>query len=177
MGVPAEKCVFLQKNALFCRKMRFSGGTAQETARAFQGSRIKSFHKTIPRETNVTPMNANRAVRNAPQWKQGLWGQISVVLGEIYARQRTLAIRIAAITFARDFSPCAPAEARRWFFFDFGEGHFVGNLTGILWDFFWSHQNKGSKISGKISEHCSWGIFTARKNAFGGKLHSADVPP
>ena len=42
---PAEKCIFLQENALSCRKMRFSGGTWQETARncrGLQGSRIKN---------------------------------------------------------------------------------------------------------------------------------------
>ena len=36
------------------------------------------------------------------------------------------------------------------FFFDFGEG----NLAGILWDFS-DPQNKGSNISGRISEHFS----------------------
>ena len=43
------------------------------------------------------------------------------------------------------------------FFFDFSQGNLgnlVGNLAGILWDFS-NPQNKGSKISGKISEHFS----------------------
>ena len=54
-------------------------------------------------------------------------------------------------------SPCAPAEARRWIFWLFAEefgkfsGKFGGNLPGI----FSGPQNKGSKISGKISEHFS----------------------
>ena len=34
------------------------------------------------------------------------------------------------------YSPCTPAEARRRFFFLFFEGNFVGNLAGILRDFF-----------------------------------------
>ena len=36
--------------------------------------------------------------------------------------------------------------------FNFGEDNFVGNLAGILRDFS-DPQNKGPKISGKISEH------------------------
>ena len=56
MHFPAEKCIFpqknalscrkmrlfLQKNALSCRKMRLSGGTSQEIAGRFQVSRIKN---------------------------------------------------------------------------------------------------------------------------------------
>ena len=34
-------------------------------------------------------------------------------------------------------------------------GNFVGNLAGILRDFSSDPQNKGSKISGEISEHFS----------------------
>ena len=46
-------------------------------------------------------------------------------------------------------SPGAPAEARRWIFFDFGEGNLAGNFTGILWDFFWPTK-KGSNFAGKF---------------------------
>ena len=51
MHLPAEKCLFLQKNALSCRKLRFlGGGTGREITEGFQGSIIKkatqlSFHK------------------------------------------------------------------------------------------------------------------------------------
>ena len=40
-------------------------------------------------------------------------------------------------------------------FFDFGDGNFVGNLAGILRDFFGPTKYKGSIISGKILEHFS----------------------
>ena len=60
------------------------------------------------------------------------------------------------------YSPCAPAEARQSLFF--WEGNFVGNLAGILWDFFSDPQNKGSKLSGKISEHFSRKIRSPPKN-------------
>ena len=39
---PTERCTFLQRNAFSCRKMRFLGGTGQETAGGSQGSRIKN---------------------------------------------------------------------------------------------------------------------------------------
>ena len=38
-------------------------------------------HSAGPRETNTTPMNANRAIRIAAQRPQGLRGPNSVVLG------------------------------------------------------------------------------------------------
>ena len=54
-------------------------------------------------------------------------------------------------------SPCAPAEARRWIFFDFSQGN-LENLVGSLEGFsgiFSDPQTKGSNISGEISEHFS----------------------
>ena len=56
-------------------------------------------HSAVPRGTNVKRMNANRASRIAAQRTQGLWGLISVFRGR-HDRQRTLAIRIAAVTLA-----------------------------------------------------------------------------
>ena len=50
-------------------------------------------------------------------------------------------------------SPCAPAEARRWIFFDFSQGNLenlVGNLEGILRDFFLTHRTKAQKFRGKF---------------------------
>ena len=55
------------------------------------------------------------------------------------------------------FSPCAPPEARRWFFFLI----FVREICREFWwefcGIFSEPQNKGSKFSGKISEHFSYG--------------------
>ena len=62
-----------------------------------------------------------------------------------------------------NFFPCAPAEARRWFFFDFSQGNLenlVGNLEGIFRDFS-DPRNKGSNISGKNVRK-----FVARKASF-----------
>ena len=58
-------------------------------------------HSAVPRGTNVKQMNANYAIRIAAQQTQGLLGPISV-FSRRYDRQRTLAIRIAAITLASD---------------------------------------------------------------------------
>ena len=59
-------------------------------------------HSAGPRGTNTTPMNANRAIRIAAQRTQGLQGPISLFSVGRYDRQRTLVIRIAAITLASD---------------------------------------------------------------------------
>ena len=59
-------------------------------------------HSAVPCGTNVKRMNANRAIRIAAQRTQGLWGLISLFWGGRYDRQRTLAIRIAAVTLASD---------------------------------------------------------------------------
>ena len=52
MHFPAEKCIFLQKNALSCTKMRFSGGhmagnrrKLQEGFRAQESRTLANFHK------------------------------------------------------------------------------------------------------------------------------------
>ena len=58
-------------------------------------------HSAVPRGTNTTPMNANRAIRIAAQRTQGYEDQI-LCFGWRYELQRTLAIRIAAITLASD---------------------------------------------------------------------------
>ena len=55
------------------------------------------------------------------------------------------------------------------YLFDFGEG----NLAGILQDFS-DPPNKGSKLSGKISEQENSRLI---KNIFRAKVRSADVPP
>ena len=48
-------------------------------------------------------------------------------------------------------SPSAPAEARRWIFFDFGEGIFAGHLAHIFREFcFRSHTVKAQKYRGKF---------------------------
>ena len=50
-------------------------------------------------------------------------------------------------------SPCAPAEARRWNFFDFSQGNLenvVGNLEGILRDFFLTHRTEAQNFRGKF---------------------------
>ena len=50
-------------------------------------------------------------------------------------------------------SPCAPAEARRWIFFDFSQGNLenlVGNLEGIFRGFFLIHRTKAHKFRGKF---------------------------
>ena len=57
-------------------------------------------HSAVPRGANVNRMNADRAIRTAAQRTQGLWGLISMFLREIW--RPTLAIRIAAVTLARD---------------------------------------------------------------------------
>ena len=57
-------------------------------------------HSAIPRGTNTTPMNANRAIRIAAQRTQGLWGPNPVFWGGHMSS--TLAIRITAITLASD---------------------------------------------------------------------------
>ena len=57
----------------------------------------------VPRGTNAARMNANCAIRIAAQRTQGLWGPISVFWGE-HERQRTLPIRIAAVTLTSDFA-------------------------------------------------------------------------
>ena len=65
------------------------------------------------------------------------------------------------------------------FFFDFSQGNLenlVGNLEGIFRGFFSDPQNKGSNISGKISEHFSYENSWLEKN-LSCKIHSADVPP
>ena len=59
-------------------------------------------HSAVPCGTNTTPTNANRAIRIAAQRTQGLRGPNSVFLRGRYDRQRTLVIRIAAITLASD---------------------------------------------------------------------------
>ena len=67
-------------------------------------------------------MNANRAIRIAAQRTQGLWGLVSVFRGGWrYDCQRTLAIRIAAITLASDsattiarFRPSKGDAQRQW---------------------------------------------------------------
>ena len=41
-------------------------------------------HSAVPCGTNVKRMNANRAIRIAAQWTQGLWGLISVFSREIW---------------------------------------------------------------------------------------------
>ena len=48
-------------------------------------------------------------------------------------------------------SPCAPAEARRWFFFDFSQRNLeslVGNLAGNYPGFFLTHRTKPRKFRG-----------------------------
>ena len=50
-------------------------------------------------------------------------------------------------------SPCAPAEARRWTFFDFSQGNLenlVGNLEGIFRRFSLSHRTKAQTFRGKF---------------------------
>ena len=50
-------------------------------------------------------------------------------------------------------SPCAPAEARRRFFFYFSQGNldnWVGNLEGIFRGFFLTHRTKAQKFRGKF---------------------------
>ena len=59
-------------------------------------------HSAILRGTNVKQMNANRAIRITAQRTQGLSGLIFCVSRGRYGRQRTPAIRIAAITLASD---------------------------------------------------------------------------
>ena len=51
-------------------------------------------------------------------------------------------------------------------------GKFGGNFPGIFSD----PQNKGSKISGKISEHFSYENSWLEQN-LSCKIQSADVPP
>ena len=58
-------------------------------------------HSAGPRGTSTTPTNANRAIRITVQRTQGLRGPNSVFRGR-YDRQRTLVIRIAAITLGSD---------------------------------------------------------------------------
>ena len=67
--------------------------------------------------------------------------------------------------------PNAPAEARRWFFWFLGR-RFWGKVGGNFSD----PQKKGSKISGKISEHFAWENWCLEKN-LSCKLRSASVPP
>ena len=73
------------------------------------------------------------------------------------------------------FSPCAPAEVRRSIFLDFLEGNFVGNLAGILRDFFRTHK-KTQIFRGKF-----WSFFREKlrspKKIFRAKIRSADMPP
>ena len=52
------------------------------------------------------------------------------------------------------FPPALVQKLVGEFFFNFSQGNLVGNLAGILRDFS-DPQNKGSKISGKFSEHFS----------------------
>ena len=64
MHFPAEKCLFLQKNALSCRKMRFSGGTSQETAgncRRASGSRASGLKNQERRPTFTRPFACTQA--------------------------------------------------------------------------------------------------------------------
>ena len=57
-------------------------------------------HSVIPRGTNVKRMNANLAIRITEQRTQGLWGSSFCVSGEDMTANKTLAIRIVAITLA-----------------------------------------------------------------------------
>ena len=58
-------------------------------------------HSAGPRGTNTTPTNANRAIRNAVQRTQGTRTKFCGFRGRS-DHQRTLVIRIAAITLASD---------------------------------------------------------------------------
>ena len=58
-------------------------------------------HSAVPLKMNVTRTNTNRAIQIATERTQGLRGLISVFWGR-YEHQRSLAIRIAAITLASD---------------------------------------------------------------------------
>ena len=61
-------------------------------------------------------------------------------------------------------SLCSPAEERRWLFFHFGEGHFVGKFGRRSCGIFSDPQNKGSKMSGNISEHFRERIRDSKKS-------------
>ena len=67
---------------------------------------------------NTTPTNTNRAIRIAAHRTQGLQGANSVVLGGRSDHQRTLVVRIAAITIASDsaitIARLRPSKERRY---------------------------------------------------------------
>ena len=96
---------------------RLDGRNCQSPIASVQGTRSTlAGHSAGPRGTNTTPTNANRAIRIAAQRTQGLRGPNSVVLGGDN-RQRSLVIRIAAITLASDsaitiarFRPSKPSK-------------------------------------------------------------------
>ena len=70
-------------------------------------------------------------------------------------------------------SPCAPAEARRWFFFDFGEGNLV---AGILQDFFLTYKIKAQNSRAKFRSIFREKIRSSKKTS-SCQLRSADVNP
>ena len=70
-------------------------------ARRSRAQSTLASHSAVPRGTNVKRMHANRAIRIAAQRTLGL-RRLTSVFGGRYDRQRTLAIRIAAITLASD---------------------------------------------------------------------------
>ena len=58
-----------------------------------------------------------------------------------------------SLSFPPLYSPCAPAEARRWIFFDFSQGNlenWVGNLEGIFRGFFLTHRTKAQNFGEKF---------------------------
>ena len=66
------------------------------------------------------------------------------------------------------FSPCAPAEARRWIFFDVSQGdleNLVGNLEGIFRDFFWPTEQRLKKFGENFGAFFIR-RFVARKKSF-----------
>ena len=66
------------------------------------------------------------------------------------------------------FSPCTPAEARQWIFFDFSKGNLenlVGNLEGIFWGFFWPTEQRLKKFGENFGAFFVR-KFVARKKSF-----------